>query len=338
MDLKRPAPGLALPLFHRLVLAAGLVALGILVWKMDLRVVLDIVARVGGRMLLLLPLGLVPPLLNAAAWRLSFSREEGRAYPFATLWSLWLAMDGVNYLVPTGSVAGEVARATLLGGSLPFEARTASVLVSRLGQTVAQLAIVLAGFVVLVAPLPAMASHRWVAAAAAVFLALLTMGIAAYLLFAPRLIRDGDASRRSAGPPDGWLRRTPAELRLYFGRHRARFSLAVLLLSAAYAWNSVEAWWICRLIGLPVDVRTALTIEALSVAIDGLFFIVPAKIGTQELGKVAVFSLLGLPVRFGFAFGIVRHVRELFWAAAGLLVYGARRRKATGDAIGRRAP
>lgn len=333
-----PASRLALPLFHRLVLAAGLVALGVLVWKLDVRAALEIVSHVGWGMLFLLLLGFVPPLLNASAWRLSFASGEGRTYRFTTLWSLWLAMDGVNYLVPTGSVAGEVARATLLGGTLPFEVRTASVLISRLGQTVAQLAIVLTGLVILVAPLPAMARHRWVTTTATVLLALLALAASAYLLFAPRLVREGDGAGRPGSPPGGWLHRTPAQLRLYFGRSRVRFSFAVFLLAAAYAWNAVEAWWICRLIGLPVDVRTAVTIEVLSVAIDGLFFIVPAKIGTQELGKVAVFSLLGLPVRFGFAFGIVRHVRELFWAAVGLLIYGTRRRSGPDPERGRTAP
>ncbi len=325
MDLK-PARRLALPLFHRLILVAGLVALGVLVWKLDVRAVLAIVSHVGWGILFLILLGLVPPLLNAAAWRLSFAPEEGRSYRFTTLWSLWLAMDGVNYLVPTGSVAGEVARATLLGGTPPFEVRTASVLISRFGQTVAQLSIVLAGLVLVVAPLPAMERHGWVTTAASVLLALLALAAAAYLLLAPRLVREGDGARRPGEPPDGWLRRTPAQLRLYFGRHRARFSFAVLFLAAAYAWNAVEAWWICRLIGLPVGVRTALTLEVLSVAIDGIFMFVPAKIGTQELGKVAVFSLLGLPAPFGFAFGIVRHIREIFWALVGLLIYSMRRR------------
>jgi hypothetical protein len=329
VELSRPAPRFSLPLFHRLVLLAGVVALALLVWKLDIRAVLGIVSRVGWGMLFLLALGIVPPLLNAAGWRLSFEGDAGRAYTFRTLWALWLAMDGVNYLVPTGSVAGEVARATLLGGSPPFEVRAASVLVSRLGQTVAQLAIVLVGLVALVAPLPVLTSYRWITAAATGLLALLVAAAGAYLLFARRLIRAGDGTPRPDEPPDGWLRRTPALLRLYFGRSRARFSAAVVLFAAAYAWNSVETWWICDFIGLPVSVRTALTIEVLSVAIDGLTFIVPAKIGTQELGKVAVFTLLGFPAPFGFAFGIVRHLREIFWAAAGLFLYVLRRRAAS---------
>ncbi|MGE5345146.1 MAG: lysylphosphatidylglycerol synthase domain-containing protein, partial [Acidithiobacillales bacterium] len=259
MELSRPAPRLALPLFHRLVLVAGLVALALLVWKLDVRAVLGIVSRVGWRVLFLLALGIVPPLLNAAGWRLSFEGEAGRAYPLRTLFRLWLAMDGVNYLVPTGSVAGEVARATLLGGAPPFEVRAASVLVSRFGQTVAQLAIVLLGLVVLVAPLPVMRGYRGISAAATALLALLAAGAVAYVVFGRRLIRPGDNATRAGELPDGWLRRTPARLRLYFGHSRRRFFAALLLFAAAYTWNSVEAWWICRFIGLPVGIRTALT-------------------------------------------------------------------------------
>jgi hypothetical protein len=51
-----------------------------------------------------------------------------------------------------------------------------------------------------------------------------------------------------------------------------------------------------------------------------MLFVVPAKIGTQEGGKVAVFAALGLPLPLGLAFGITRHVRELAWAALGILL------------------
>ena len=55
--------------------------------------------------------------------------------------------------------------------------------------------------------------------------------------------------------------------------------------------------------------------------------IVPAKIGTQEAGKTAIFAGLGLPASKGLAFGLVRHVRELAWAAAGFAVYAWDRRR-----------
>ena len=62
-------------------------------------------------------------------------------------------------------------------------------------------------------------------------------------------------------------------------------------------------------------------IEVLSSMIDGIFFMVPAKVGTQEAGKTAIFVLLGLPAQTGLAFGIVRHIRELSWASLGLALY-----------------
>jgi len=85
-----------------------------------------------------------------------------------------------------------------------------------------------------------------------------------------------------------------------------------------YAWGAFEAYWICHFIGLPVGVGVAFMIETLSVAVDSILFMVPAKIGTQEGGKAAVFAALGLPVASGLAFGVVRHIRELIWAVLGL--------------------
>jgi hypothetical protein len=75
----------------------------------------------------------------------------------------------------------------------------------------------------------------------------------------------------------------------------------------------------------------AFTVEVLSVAIDALFFFVPAKAGVQEGGKALIFRLLGLDPAKGLVVGIVRRLRELTWSLAGLVVlarYQARKRAA----------
>ena len=61
-----------------------------------------------------------------------------------------------------------------------------------------------------------------------------------------------------------------------------------------------------------------LAIEVLSIAINGVLFFIPAKLGTQEGGKVLIFTLLGLTPAQGLDFGLLRRVRELAWAAVGL--------------------
>ena len=70
-----------------------------------------------------------------------------------------------------------------------------------------------------------------------------------------------------------------------------------------------------------MDIPTAVLIEMLSVFMDGVFFAVPGKAGTQEATKTAIFASLGMSPSLGFAFAVVRHIREIGWAAAGLLLF-----------------
>src|SRR5207244_3235551 len=102
-----------------------------------------------------------------------------------------------------------------------------------------------------------------------------------------------------------------------------RVTLSTVMFALGYTWGTFEAFWICRFLMIPVPMLTAFAIEILSVTVDGILFVIPAKIGTQEGGKVAVFAALGLPTSLGFAFGLVRHIRELVWGGLGLLLYWA---------------
>lgn len=256
--------------------------------------------------------------LNALGWRLSFPPVAARSYGFMELARLWLSMDGINYFIPSGTLGGEVARATMLNDSQPSEVRTASVVCSRIGQTIAQTVFVLLGIVLLVSDVPAVAALRWIVPAAWAALAVFIGGAAAYLF----LIRRRKARPEAAGEVGGrwrWLSTLSRHLSGYLGSHPGRFGAAILVFAAAYAWRAVEAWCLCRLIGVPVSAVIAMTIEVLSSAIDGIFAWMPAKIGSQELGKTSIFALLGLPPGAGFAFGVLRHVREIVWAALGLL-------------------
>ena len=63
-----------------------------------------------------------------------------------------------------------------------------------------------------------------------------------------------------------------------------------------------------------MDWQTALALETGSVILDGMLFFVPAKVGTQEGGKVALFAALGLSPARGLTVGVVRRIRELAYA------------------------
>ncbi len=305
--------------FRPIVVLIGVGAIALLFWKLNWRVVAATVGHIGYGILFVISLQIIALMLNTIGWRLSFRPDAAKSYGLVELASLWLAMDGINYFIPTGTVAGEIARTSMLRDVQPIETRAASVVISRIGQTVAQIAFVLIGFVFLVSRIPAIRRRGWMTSTATGLL--VTIGVALLLYMAAGWRWFGKHSRRRNSAVVGRLRATRAQICDYYAAHPWRFLASIVIFLAAYAWVAVEAYWICRFIRVPVRPFLALTIEVLSVAVDGALFFIPAKIGSQELGKTAIFSLLRLPLQGGAAFGVVRHAREIFWAIAGFGIY-----------------
>jgi len=303
---------------HRAVLPLlGLLGLAILVWRADTHAVKVAVLEVGWGIVLVVGQEVVAHLLNTLGWRFAFAREHVAALPFGELLRLRLAGDAINYLTPSATIAGEYARVAMLGDRLGADVRAASVVVAKSAQTLAQAVFMAAGLSLLGAGFVIAGPRR----------SLALWGLGLGLLLAMLLIYGSTAAR--LGPVRAIVRNAARRLAEFLQEHPERVVLSTFMFVLAYGWGSFEAYWICRFLGIPVSVFTALAIEVLSVTVDGLLFMVPAKIGTQEGGKVAVFAALGLPASLGLAFGLVRHVRELSWAGIGMLLYAlsARRRR-----------
>ena len=295
----------------------GLLGLAILVWRADAQAARMAVLQVGWGIVLVVGQEVVAHLLNTLGWRFAFAREHVASLPFGELLRLRLAGDAINYLTPSATIAGEYARVAMLDDRLGADIRAASVVVAKSAQTLAQAVFIAAGLLLLGAGLVIAGPGR----------SLVFWGLGLGLPLAILLVYGWTAAR--LGPVRASLRNAARWLTAFLRDHPGRVVLSTLMFVFAYGWGSFEAYWICRFLGIPVPVFTALAIEVLSVTVDGILFMVPAKIGTQEGGKVAVFAALELPASLGLAFGLVRHARELSWAGIGMLLYalGARRRR-----------
>jgi hypothetical protein len=307
---------------RRLTLLASLGALGLimLIWRIDLNAVKLSLRHIGWGMALVLGQEIVAHILNAGGWRFAFPRASAAHFPLPELIRLRVAGDAINYLTPTATIGGEVARTALLRDACGVEVRAVSVIIAKATQTLAQAFFVAAGLVLV--------ATGWITWGRS-FLPWVGVGLAAVLLVAHRL------RPRLGGMAVAWWRALGPNLTGFIRHHPGRVALSTLMFTAAYAWGAFEVYWICRFLGTPVAPGTALTIEVLSITIDGLFFMVPAKIGTQESGKVVVLAAVGLSPSLGLAFGIVRHVRELVWACAGVLLYCATVRRDSLSSLGR---
>jgi uncharacterized membrane protein YbhN (UPF0104 family) len=79
-------------------------------------------------------------------------------------------------------------------------------------------------------------------------------------------------------------------------------------------------------LGIPLSVTRVVVVEVVSSTVDALLFFVPGKIGTQEGSKVLAFTILGLDPAKGMSLAILRRIRELTWAAIGLVLLSRLRR------------
>ncbi len=294
---------------QKLLLALGTASLGLLAWRIDVVVVRTALLQVGWGMALIVGQEIVAHLFNALAWRFAFAPDDARSFPLGELVRLRVVGDAVNYLTPTATLGGEVARTAMLRDARDTGVRTVSVIIAKSTQTLAQAFFVTAGLVLVASERFSLGAFRsplpWT------IVVVMSLGVLGLY---------GFRSRWRTSASWVWQRAFGARVIEFVRHHPERVALSTVLFALGYAWGVFEAYWICRFLGLPVPIVTAVAIEVLSITVDGILFMVPAKIGTQEGGKVAVFAALGLPVTLGFAFGIARHVRELAWAGLGVLL------------------
>jgi len=282
---------------------------------------------VGWRFVLIFALHLAAVLPNTLAWRLMLPPEQRASVPFPALAGMLLAGDAVNAVTPSAVVGGEIVRISMLRRHVPTPTAAGASAVAAMAQHVAQMLFVVAGAAVALAAAPpgplrtVLVAAAATAALAAVIPVWLARSRGAWSAVERRLERTRWWNRLKRGREAGWTALVDATLGA-LERRPGDFALAVALYGAGWLVGAVEAWLVLRMLGAPVAVRQAFVIEALAVAIEALFFFVPAKIGTQEGGKYVVFRALGLDPAHGIALGLIRRVRELAWAAVGLALLG----------------
>jgi Lysylphosphatidylglycerol synthase TM region len=306
-------------------LALGAAILAGTLWAIGIENLIRDLRLIGWGLGVILLVESLSVVLNTGGWALAFPRGE-RTVSARHLLAARLAGDGVNYLTPSATVGGELLRVRLLGRQVPASLRWASVSAAKIGQSVAQAVFIFLGIALVVPRLAGVSPWigRQAGAAAVLGLAAAVLAGAAFVWAVGRgfwaTMRGALGRVRLAGLlPASWAG-PGRDLDLALGRlgpWRAAASLGCFV--AGWAVGAAEIYLILHWVGSPVDWPTALALETGSVLLDGMLFFVPAKVGTQEGGKVVLFAALGLNPARGLTVGVVRRIRELTYAAVGLI-------------------
>ncbi len=254
------------------------------------------------------------------AWDALTPRAPNRAL-WVFVWGRMVRDSSANCL-PFSQVGGFVfgARAVNLLG-ITWPVATASTVVDVTAEFLAQLAFTALGLVILLLRQPdsALATPLELGLG----LALAACGAFVFLQSraAPLFAKIG---HRIAGR---WLNEAQdrvaavqAEMTQIYRRPlRLAVGWAVHLLG--WVMTGVAGWLAYRLLGVPIDLESALAIEALLSALAALAFLVPVNAGVQEAGYAGLGAIFGVPPEVSLGVSLIRRARDLIIGVPVLLIW-----------------
>jgi hypothetical protein len=292
----------------------GLVLFAYAVRSVGLTSILDGIRRVGWGLLPILALGGVRFTLRTEAWRRCM-RPDARL-PFAPALGAFLAGDAVGSVTPFGLAASEPTKAFLSRRHLATNDAVASLATDNLVYAASALAMVGVGIVVLLATVPMpFVWQEWGIGALILLVAGLLAGV--------RLLRGTWSPEQ--GPRPAWRERlagvrqsvlgfssaNPGRLWQAFGLGMVFHVLAVFEVYLTLGWLNPA--------GAPTFSQSVI-FEALNRVQMLAFKFVPFRVGVDEALTGALAPVLAVPAAVGVTLAVVRKVRNLFWAAVGLLL------------------
>jgi putative membrane protein len=305
----------------RIALIAGLSAMILLIAHEGAAGIVRLLSKAGWMLLLLLPLHVLPLLLDAAGWRaIIFARCK-----LLALFLIAVVRQAVNGLLPVANIGGEIVGIRLLtriGVDATWAA--ASVIVEVLLTVVGQYLFVSLGVIFLLQVTQALRLSNE-----------LLLGLAAgapIIVLLIALLRHGSIFERLQriagvlGPNvrGSGLAARGADIDAAIGvllRAHARLARAFGWQFAGLIAECVETWAALRLLGVPVGFSKALILESLTQAARQFIFIVPAGLGVQELGLVAVGHLLGIGSEVAIALSLAKRMTRILFGVPALLAW-----------------
>lgn len=303
---------------------AGLLLLIGLVTHAGLPDIVEAFVRAGWPLLLLVPAHLIPLALDAQGWRILLRPiDPGRRATLPFL--LWIAAvrEAIGRLLPAASIGGEVVGIRLSRLRLQdTTAVAATVIIEVLITVVVQYLFCGLGLVLIIHS-AAGAAQLWT-----YFVGLLlSLPIPIVMFFALRhgaLFERIEAiakrllgiESRLAMRLDG--ARLDGEMRNLFNQP-GRLALTLAWQLAGYVIGSGETWFALQLLGHPVDIGTAIAVEALTQVVRHATFFVPGGLGLHEAGVMLLASLAGVASDVGLSLALIKRMREVLFGVPALL-------------------
>lgn len=303
-------------------LFTGLAAMGALLAWQGLEEVAGVLGAAGWSLLLVCLIAPPEALLASEAWRRLFPRDQ-RPSVLEALCASWIGA-AVNSLLPLATIGGEIAKARVLTlWGAPADSTVSATIVDKTIQAIVILVWGLIGAALLAALVPTegvlLGAFGGGAALALGICGFVGVQLSGSFTF---LARSGARVLRT----ERWQglvatgKTFDSAIRAVY-RRPGTLAMACGLRLAGVIWLVSEIVLAAHLMGQPIGLAEAIMLRALVGAIRGLSFAVPAGLGVQEGGYVAIGALIGLPAEFMLALSLASRVREIVPAMPFLLLW-----------------
>jgi len=311
-----------------LFLALGLALLAKVIADADLQQVSQHIARVGWKgIAFVMALHVLTFCTDVIGWQLTFRSVPLNSRWMWRLYSVRLAGEAFNNVLPAASVGGEPIKAALLKSHyrIGYREGTATLVLARTINTIALIVFLTAGFAFLLASDSFPRSMKLIAGAG---LAALTAGTGVFFLL--QWFKVGSlASKRLFRTRVGQkldhlihvIHDIDEHMVQFYRASHARFATALTLGFGNWVLGAVEVYFVMRFIGHPVNFTDAWIIEAMAQMMRAGTFFIPASIGVQDGTFVFVCRAITGATATGVAVAAVRRCREIIWIALGLGFY-----------------
>lgn len=295
---------------HLAALLVGTVALSLLVAWQGLAPILSAFGQIGAR-LLWLPLYSVVPLTFAVlAWHTLFHQTR---LPFGKAAFPAIAGLSINWLLPAAQIGGELARWQLgvQRGHDQIEAGAAAV-VDKTMQLLTQIVFTLIGLALLVGHFSAESTGQAIGLATLFFTLLVaTLFWMQRRGFFAQLHRLGGRFKELPSEWKDHASEMDAAIRCLYRDHRGAVFRCAAYRMLFRVLMVGEIWLALHFLGADVGWTEAVVLESAAQAIRVGAFFIPAGVGAQEGGLVALGLLMGISPELCLSAGLCKRVREL---------------------------
>lgn len=269
--------------------------------------------------------------LDTLAWQYSFSKCL-HGVRISVLFPIRLIGEAINILTPTAYLGGEPVKAYLLRRyDVPIQEGLASVVISKIIMTIAQVLFFIAGIIASVhylSPDYSLVMPITFVVGMVLFIAFFLFIVQRKGLFVPivNVIERFEIKIHFLKDRKDKIKSLDEKIRNFYFNHKKRFYMCFFCYFLAWMTGTFEVYVIIVLMGEKISIGQALIVESAIQLIKLCVFFIPGGFGVLEGGSLVIFETLGFGAEIGLSYGIFRRIRELGWASVGfilLMLYGA---------------